>query len=138
MSVTYKLVPSEVEGGEAQIVKSGHEQTFLMSEMRTNVAKIEKFLVEAKAQLTLEEAKMTNVAMYHPFVTDLDPAQLAAAAIYGQAKETRDAVSKKIEEVEEMMAKDMEIYAEIERQTGVKLKEAEVEQNKQESIEAQA
>lgn len=120
MSITYTLKQSEGES-EPFILKTGHEVSFSMSEVRTNREQLLKATKELAAQVELESAKMTNVEGFHEIVKTLDDLQLTAIQVYAEAKAKLEAYKAKLEEIEAQIAKDDKELEEIEKQTGLSL-----------------
>jgi hypothetical protein len=101
---------------DRQIVKTGHEDVFTMSQVDQNKAHYTKTRKELVAQKEIEAAKMFNVEEFHPFVKEMSAQDLIAAWMYQQSKGMVELCGKKIEEIDTQLKEDEEEIAEILKQ----------------------
>jgi hypothetical protein len=118
MSLTFTIKDFDKEGGNPTVEKTGHVQTFRLSDVEADLAKIAKVRTEVTAQLQLEEAKMKNVEHFHEIVTQLSPESIAAIKIYADCLRMKEACEKKLVEIDEAERQYNEEIAEFTAQTG--------------------
>src|SRR5437868_7072320 len=68
---SYKVIEPNDDYKQARIEKSGITATFTMQEVEEHQAKLATFKKEREAEITVERAKMENIAHFHPIVLEL-------------------------------------------------------------------
>lgn len=118
--IKYKILKQDEN--EVKFQKTGHKIEFTDREVLEHVKKLDKFLTEIGAQKALEEAKMTNIEAHNEFIKDLTEEQQHAVKLYYQSLELYKQCAEKIVELEATKQEYIEDMADIEKQTGVKIK----------------
>lgn len=119
MNVTYQVKKSEQEGGEDAIVKSGHSYEFFMSKVTEHMLALQKGLHELKAQIELEDAKLSNVKSFHPVVDTLSDEDMASVVIYFESKKIKEKCLEKKSQIEAALAEYKTETEDILKQTGI-------------------
>jgi len=101
----YKLIKKNEDPKLALIEKSGITATFTIAEIEGEQATLEKYLKEFNGQLTLEEAKMSNIEDNHPFVLEMSEQDCFTVHMYQEAKSMAHVYNQKIPEFEEQLEK---------------------------------
>ena len=109
----YKLIKEEGDVIDYVIEKRGLTSEFTIRDINSNLARMEKVTKELQAQLELEQAKMTNIEHFHPFVKDLSPEDLHTAWMYREAQEYVTQIVPKLEEIKNAVAADEKTVAEV-------------------------
>ncbi len=116
--IQYSIKKPEEEGGEPLVVKTGHEHEFRLSDAAEQMAALRKNVRQCRAQVELEEAKMNNIAHYHPEVEEMDVEKRCAVALYEQSRAVREQFQKKMGEFQGDIDSIGAELVEINRQTG--------------------
>ena len=112
----YKIIKKEDNILDSKIEKLGVVVTFTMTEVIEHTAMLQKLLKELTAKRDYEKAKMTNIENNHPFVLDMDEADMFTAHMYQEAKAIVVVSDSKIAEVETQLEDYADETAEIEKQ----------------------
>jgi hypothetical protein len=85
LTYTYKETEEELPEDEKVIEKTGHVITFTMKDIKSHTEKLNALKSRYESELSVEQAKKTNVEMNHPFVLDFDEQQLVTIQVYSDA-----------------------------------------------------
>lgn len=119
MSQPNYTIEKGADGEENFIHTSGKPYKFKMSDVTVHLTELLRGQKECKAQVALENAKMTNILEHNPIIKDLSDEQLHAIHLYFSTKVMRDQFQNRLDQIEAQIAEYTEDVAEIKRQTGI-------------------
>lgn len=117
---TYKIKENEptVEGEESQVVieRHGGVQEFTMEAIAEHVKRLETVKKEIDAKLEVDNAKLANIEVNHPFVKEMSDLDMSTIHLYMSIKEEMFPYAEKGKEVVDQLAQYEEDVAEIKKQ----------------------
>lgn len=94
---------------QSKIERSGLTSEFTIEELEKDLVQLEKAEGEAKAQVNLSTAAITNVERNHPFVGKLDEKQLATASYLYETKQVLNQAQSRVTEIKAAKKKYKEV-----------------------------
>lgn len=123
----YEIKEDKEDKGEAVIKKSKITVEFTLNQLKEEKKRIEKVLEETKAQYEVDSAARTNIETNHPYVLEVDDEEVKkshAITLHREYDRKCLASQLKINQIEKIFKEHDGELADIEKQTGLVLKEA--------------
>lgn len=108
------------------IEKHGDVITFTYSEVKANLAKLQKYVTEMTAQIKHADSVLENIKSYHPHIAEMSDQDLLTAWMYKESLGEKQKYTDKLVIVEEAIEADTKMISEIVEQLP-ELKEVEEE-----------
>lgn len=114
--ITYKFKEPLAEGQDpasATILEIGHVAETTFFDLLDIIDSNNKIAREAKKQIEIDEATIANLIHNHPFVQELTGVQIVAAKMYEECTGRLAKYKAKLEEVEKVQPKNLELKEKI-------------------------
>lgn len=98
------------------IEKYGDVITFTYSEVKANLAKLEKYSTEMTAQIKHADSVMENIKSYHPHIAEMSDQDLLTAWMYKESLGEKQKYSDKLAQVQDAIEADTKMINEIKEQ----------------------
>lgn len=95
------------------IEKHGDVITFTYSEVKANLAKLQKYVTEMTAQIKHADSVLENIKSYHPHIAEMSDQDLLTAWMYKESLGEKQKYTDKLVIVEEAIAADTKMISEI-------------------------
>jgi len=124
MNYKYQIIKEATDNQKSQIRKSGVTIDFTMEQVAEHYNNLKKVQKELKSKLSYEKAKLSNIVEHNPIVNKItDEKEKLAIFMAVEAETLIKKIQKDLEEYTQAIKEyDNELF-EIEKQTGIALKE---------------
>lgn len=95
------------------IEKHGDVITFTYSEVKANLAKLQKYVTEMTAQIKHADSVLENIKSYHPHIAEMSDQDLLTAWMYKESLGEKQKYTDKLVIVEEAIKADTKMISEI-------------------------
>ena len=120
--IQYKIYKKNKDSKETLIEKSGITAQFTISDIERHEEYLVKSLKEIEGQLTLEDAKATNILNNNIFLMKLSEKEIHASHLYFEAMAFSVTAKPKIKEIKEQIKSYKKEKEEIIKQTQLDVK----------------
>lgn len=126
----YRVVEEAEDALDSTIEKSNVTVKFSLREVQANIRDHEKMLKEFKGRMLLDGAKMKNIEANHPFILKMPAQDRFTVHMYLESESVLRVLELKIKELEESLAELNSDLEEINKQIGIAIPVASVQEAK--------
>lgn len=119
---TYKVISEHSDPSQTLIEKGGITAQFTLADLESEQKQFQKMIDEFRSKRSFEDAKVQNIEHFHPFVLDFDDEKRSTIFLYQEAKVTRDACDRRIEQIDAELQESLKETEKVRKALGLKTK----------------